>query len=267
MTTAQTYYQQGDLIAAIDAIASELRGEPGNGGKRAFYAELLCLRGDLERADRQLDTLLSLEPGAALTIATWRQLIHAAQARQDVFTNGRVPEIVDAPSTRVQGLLEILVALREGRAADAASRARALEEARLPCPAVVNDKPVQDVRDLDDLCAGVLEVLATNGKYFWVDQECVVSLTFHPAERPLDLLWRKASLVLTSGTEGDVFIPAVYATRTLDQAALLGRSTDWDEAGGLVRGIGQRTWLVGDDALPLADIQTLVMAPATVEAV
>ena len=255
--SAQLQYQNGDLQAAAIASAEELRNSPTDLGKRAFFAELLCLQSEFERADRQLETLLSLDPRSVVTVGTWRQLLRAATARQDVFRRGALPEVVDSMSPRIKTLLEILVAVREERFSEAAAKAEELESARAPLPCRVNGEPVEDLRDADDLSAGVLEVLATNGKYFWIDMEKIVSLQFQAPERPLDLLWRRAEIVLVSGTEGQVLVPAVYATATEDPAALLGRKTDWLDNDGLVRGVGQRLWLIGDEACPLTELETV----------
>src|SRR5690625_2985708 len=237
MTTAQTYYRNGDLHAALGAIAEELRRTPQDAAKRAFFIELLCLRGDFEKAERQLQTLLSLAPDTLITVGTWRQLIHAAQARRDVFEQGRVPDFIGGPSERLSQHLELLVALRDGNPIRAAELVERLEAQRTPQPMRVNDRMVADLRDPDDLCAGILEVLATNGKYFWVEFGQIVELAFEPPERPLDLLWRKARIVLNTGSEGEVFIPAIYPTAGDDAAAWLGRHTDWRGEDGVVRGI------------------------------
>lgn len=265
MTPAQTHYHNGDLDAALDAIAEELRRAPQDAAKRAFFVELLCLRGDFEKAERQLQTLLSLAPDTLITVGTWRQLIHAAQARRDVFEQGRVPDFVDGPSERLTQHLELLVALRDGKPTRAAELAEQLETQRAPQPMLINGRTVADVRDPDDLTAGILEVLATNGKYFWVDFGQIVELAFEPPARPLDLLWRKARIVLNTGTEGEVFIPAIYPTLEDDAETWLGRRTDWRDEGGVVRGIGQRLWLVGDDALPLTEITMVAAVPTTAD--
>jgi type VI secretion system protein ImpE len=65
---------------------------------------------------------------------------------------------------------------------------------------------------------------------------------------------------VADGPDGDVYIPATYAT--LDQAAddslLLGRSTDWTgPEGGPVRGLGLRVFLVGDDAVTIMEMSSI----------
>jgi len=257
MTTSTEYYKKGMLSEAISELGRELSEKPNDAVKRAFLAELLCISGDLERADAQLDVLVTLEPEKALTIGTWRQLIRAAKTRKEVYNNGRMPDVVDEPTDRIQGLLSMHLSLRESDDKAVSQQTIELENNREACIATVNGKIVDDLRDLDDLCAGVLEVMATNGLYYWVDFAQISSLEFEAPQRPLDLLWRKASIVLHKGTEGEVFIPTIYATPTDDSDALLGRKTDWLEEGGLVRGVGLRNLLAGDEVLPILDIESI----------
>ena len=54
-------------------------------------------------------------------------------------------------------------------------------------------------------------------------------------------------------------MPALYdAAAAPDDALRLGRATDWsDEAP--VRGLGQRTFLAGDRAVPIGGLRSLVL--------
>jgi len=266
MTTAIEYYQEGNLTAAIEAIADEIRNEPNNANKRAFLVELLCFQGDFERADKQLNTLVTLETQAALMVGTWRQLIRAAQLRQDVYDSGCIPDVIEVPTPAIENALALSVALRDDKATDITALIAGIDEKAVAAQYRINDNNVQDWRDLDDMNASILEVLASNGKYFWVDFSQVVELQFSAPERPLDLLWRKANITLTNGTEGEVFIPAMYPlAEDSDDATKLGRKTQWVEHNGLVRGQGLRTWLVGDEALSIMEFETM-SNPALLEA-
>jgi type VI secretion system protein ImpE len=73
-------------------------------------------------------------------------------------------------------------------------------------------------------------------------------------------MWRRASMSVNQGPDGDVYIPAVYAAPegTADESLLLGRSTDWvGPEDGPVRGLGQRTFLVGEEAAAIMELKTL----------
>ena len=86
-----------------------------------------------------------------------------------------------------------------------------------------------DFRDVDDLYAGFFEILTTTGKYFWIPTERVASLEFHPPRRPRDLAWRRATISVTDGPDGEVYLPAIYDCAEPDLAddLRLGQATDW----------------------------------------
>lgn len=259
--SAADLYLEGNLSAAIDAISEEIRDEPNSASKRAFLVELLCFAGDFERADKQLNTLVSLDAKAALTASTWRQLVRAAQTRRDVFENSCVPELIDAPTPGVQRSLSLLVALQEKNTIEIEKLTATIDtenKSDNKNTLLINQREVSDWRDLDDLQAGILEVLASNGKYFWVDFSQVIELSFSAPERPIDLLWRKATIMLTNGTEGEVFIPAMYPSLGEDDEGIkLGKRTEWQNERGLIRGRGLRTWLVGDEAQTIMEIESI----------
>ena len=60
------------------------------------------------------------------------------------------------------------------------------------------------------------------------------------------------------GPDGEVYLPALYPdshTSTEDQVRL-GRVTRWaDEDSALPRGLGQRMYLMGDDAVGIGDLK------------
>ncbi len=155
------------------------------------------------------------------------------------------------------------MALRAGDLAGAAAKASEAEGVRPRVPGAAGGAAFDDFRDADDLCAGFFEVLTTTGKYFWVPTERVETVEFHPPKRPRDLFWRRASMSVRAGPDGDVYIPAIYGS---DDPALgdefrLGRATDWlEEGGGPVRGVGQRVFLVGQDAISIMDLTELSFA-------
>jgi type VI secretion system protein ImpE len=64
---------------------------------------------------------------------------------------------------------------------------------------------------------------------------------------------------VTDGPDGEVYLPAVYATdEQVGDPFRLGRETDWRQMqDGPVRGIGQRLFLIGEDALPIMDLHTI----------
>ena len=147
--------------------------------------------------------------------------------------------------------------MREGAFDEAVSKLAEAEEKRTKVSGVCDGQKFDDFRDLDDLCASYLEVLTSNGKYYWIPIDRVQEMEFRPPERPKDLLWRRVNMAVADGPEGEVFIPAVYAATQQhgDEQLKLGRGTSWlEEEGQPVRGLGQRTFLIGEEDKPVMQI-------------
>ncbi len=254
--TAAALFRAGKLDDAVATAQAALRKAPTDLNARVLLGELLAFTGNLERADVVLDAASAIDPTTALVVAEFRQLIRADMARRQLFRDGRVPEFLADPTEVQQLQLAALVALRAGDTAEAARQAEAAEAARPRAPGKHGDAAFDDLRDADDLLAGSFEVLTTTGKYFWIPTERVVTLEFHAPKRPRDLLWRRASMSVAAGPDGEVYLPAIYISDDpLTDALRLGRETDWRQAdGGPVRGAGQRLFIVGEDAVAMMDL-------------
>ncbi len=251
---AKELYDSGKLDEAIEASLERVKAAPTDSKARAFLSELLCFAGDLERADKQLDILVMQEPDALLNIALLRQLIRGETARREVFREGRSPEFAAEPTAAQKLQLQALAALREANGAEAAKLLTQAEEARPEVKGTHNGEAFEDLRDLDDAVSGSIEIVTGNGTYYWVAWEQLESVEFRAPEMARDLLWRSAAVSVRDGMDGEVYIPVNYVDTHAsgDDALRLGRATDWNETPeGPVRGVGQRTLLVGDADLPI----------------
>ena len=257
--TAAELFRAGDLAGAIAAAQAVVRKAPTDLDTRVLLAEFLVFSGNPERADVLLDAASTIDPTTAVVVAEFRQLIRADMARRQLFRDGRVPEFLSDPTETQRIQLQALVALRAGDTAEASRLAALAEETRPRVPGVHGDKPFDDIRDADDLLAGTVEVLTTTVKYYWIPMERLVSAEFHPPKRPRDLIWRRVSMSVADGPDGDVYLPVIYAASDATSDSLkLGRETDWtDPDAGPVRGIGQRVFLLGEDDVAIMDLGEL----------
>jgi type VI secretion system protein ImpE len=263
---ADELFKEGRLREAVSAALAGVREHPTDTARRLFLAELLSFSGELERADNQLDALTSLDPTLLPLVHSFRQLIRAEQARQEFFAQGRMPEFLDTPDEVVRLLLEGSIAIREGATPEATRLLSQAEEARPALAGVCNGQPFRDFRDLDDLCSGILEILAANGQYYWVPMERIESLEFRKPARPRDLLWRRTHLIIRDGPDLEAVCPVIYAgaAAEADDPHRLGRATTWRGGDGTpVRGVGQRTFLVGEEAIPILEIEAVAFRPPT----
>ena len=256
-------FRGGHLMEAVTAAGAALKAAPADLGARVLLAEMLLFTGNVERADVILDAAADIAPDAAVVIAEFRQLLRAEMARRQLFRDGRVPEFLGDPPPACAATLAALVALQTGDEAEAARCAARAEAERPRMPGRLDGAAFDDLRDVDDLCCAHFEVLTTTGKYFWIPVERVESVEFHPPKRPRDLYWRRASMAVHDGPDGDVYLPAIYATddASLPEALRLGRATDW-RGTDLVRGAGQRVFLVGEEARSLMELGALEFGPA-----
>ena len=91
----------------------------------------------------------------------------------------------------------------------------------------------------------------------------LVSLETKPLSCARDLLWRPARLAVRDGPAGEVYLPAIYVPDAShapgsEDAMRLGRRTEWLEAPGApVRGLGLRSFLVGEDDVPIHELGRL----------
>lgn len=258
--SARGHFEAGKLKDAIQTLNAEVRAKPADVDLRGFLAELLCFDDNLERADKMLDLMGTQDPAAALGLSLFRQQIRAEMARREFFGEGRVPEFLGDPPDHLKLHLEASLAIREGEMATAAKLLEDAEEQRPKVAGLCNGEEFDDMRDVDDMTAGFFEVLTSTGKYYWIPTERIASVEMHRPERPRDLIWRRAAMDVSEGPDGEVFLPVIYVTPDLDvdERTKLGRVTDYAGGDGEpVRGIGQRTFLIGDEAMPILEIQSL----------
>ncbi len=263
--SAKEHFEAGRLADAIDELTRDVRQHPTDVSRRGFLSELLCFAGEMERVDAQLDVIQKQDTKTALGVALFRQLVRGETARRQFYREGRLPEFLDRPPPHVQLHLEASIHLREGNAAEAARLLEEAEAARPRVAGVSDGRAFEDMRDMDDVCSCVFEVLTSTGKYYWVPMESVEIIEFRKPERPRDLCWRRAHMVVAGGPDGEVFLPAIYAAAAAasDDRVRLGRVTEWTGGEGVpVQGAGLRSYLVGEEGMSIMELGTVKFARA-----
>jgi type VI secretion system protein ImpE len=256
-------FQAGKLTESIQAALDAVKKHPTDTDRRGHLIELLCFAGDMERADKQLETIGQQDPQAQMGVSMLRQLVRAENSRQQFYQEGRLPEFLGEPSEVLKLHLEASISVREGNPAAATTKLAEAEAKRVHVRGKCNGEAFDDLRDLDDLCASFFEVLTSTGKYYWVPMERVEFMEFRAPERPKDLLWRRCNMKVHDGPEGEVFIPSLYpgTHRSTDDQLRIGRGTQWiDESSAPVRGVGQRVYLVGNADIPIMQLKEIQMS-------
>jgi type VI secretion system protein ImpE len=245
----------GRLSDAIEAATGRVRTAPADHAARTTLAELLCLNGAFDRAEAQLAIVSQQSVDRPVAIARLRHLIRAAIAREAWFNDAAAPALISAPTPLQRVAIDLALAQRAGDATEAASLLAKAEELRPVIAGTADGEAFDDWRDVDDRSAWFLEVLTHDGGYLWVDPATVAALHFSPAVRPIDLLWREARMSLHDGREAEIVIPAQYVSAAANDAQRLAQVTEWtDLPGDAAAGMGQRLWLLGDDARGVLEI-------------
>jgi type VI secretion system protein ImpE len=226
--TAKEFYRAGQLNAAVQALAAELRDNPTDTQRRIFLFELLSFAGEYDRAEKHLDVLAQAGPDALTGTLLYRAAMAGERSRHDLFAKKDYP----------------------GAAADHA------------ISGTLNGKPFTSLEDADPRIGPRLEVFAA-GQYMWLPLWQMASIEMEAPKRLRDLLWIPA-LVRTGpafkGQElGEVMLPVLspFSSRHADDAVRLGRATVWVEEDGEPVPFGMKTLLVDGEDVPILEIRRL----------
>lgn len=263
---AREHLKAGKLNDAVAVAVEDVKARPGDVASRFYFAEMLLLSGDLDRADVQFDTVSQQDPKQALLTSLLRQLLRAEKARRQFYDEGRLPEFLDQPSLDLRLRLEASILIRQGNPREAADLLEKAEAGRPRLSGVLNGKEFDDFRDLDDLTASFLEVLTSNGKYYWVPLEQVESVEFQAPTQLYEIVWRAARMSVRNGPDAVVYLPVLYigSHASVEDVIRLGRRTEWrGEESAPVRGLGQRTFLAGEMDLAILEVHKLNLSPVS----
>jgi type VI secretion system protein ImpE len=266
MSAVDQHLSTGNLAGAIDAATAAARSSPLAPEHRLVLAELLCFRGEFDRADKLVDAAMQMRSGPAPGLILFRQLLRGEVARQQFYDEGRVPEFRWEPGELERAALEAAVELRGGNVAAAAQVLQSAEE-RSPSSRrgsitlrTGESKTFDGFRDLDDLEAHVVTAYAMNGKFFLFPWSRVKRLVFNDATTLRDRLWRAVTATFSDGEEAQAFVPCLYAGtwRESDDALRVGQGSDWRTLdGGITRGVGLRMFLAGEETPTILDLKEI----------
>jgi type VI secretion system protein ImpE len=231
--SVQELFKAGKLDEAIAALGVEVRDHPTDVRRRTFLFELLCFKGDYDRAEKHLNLLADASPDARVGAMLYFSALHGERTRRDLF------EKKDYPVT---------------------------PETETPRGGTLNGKPFEILEDADPRIGSRLELFAA-GAYLWIPFEHIESIEIEAPKRLRDLLWAPA--LVRTGPKfkdkelGEVLLPvlAPFSGRHADDNVKLGRATEWVEVEGMSVPYGQRMFSVDDEDVPLLDIRKIEFTP------
>jgi len=250
MNEAKAQLDAGNLNEAIEAALSAVKSKPTDTAARIFLFELACFAGDYDRAEKQLDVIGHQDMTAMIGSQIFRQNLKAERDRLRLFSDSQMPEFLMPPPKYVEDLFTANNRLREGNTDEARAILDKVEEDRPAFACKINGEDFEDFRDYNDSTCCVFETIVKE-KYAWIPFEQVQKIEFTAPKTLRDLFWVQANVEMTNGTNGEMFIPALYANswRSDNDQVRLGRMTDWRDAGSeILVGEGMRLfWFGGQD--------------------
>jgi type VI secretion system protein ImpE len=226
---ALSLYRAGELQAAIDALGVELKKQPLDAKRRTFLFELLCFKGEYDRAEKHLDILSDANQQAAAGAMLYRSALHAERERQDMFARGALPQGSAHPSPSGE----------------------------------LNGEKFSGLADADPRIGAHLEVFIA-GSYTWIPFAYIEAIETEPPKRLRDLLWLPAVLHATAEFRlqdlGEILLPVIapLSWKSSEDAVRLGRTTVWNDDPEYEQlPSGQKLLLFGNEEQPFLEMRKL----------
>ncbi|WP_062064917.1 type VI secretion system accessory protein TagJ [Cellvibrio sp. OA-2007] len=247
------------IAVQIEQLYADIRNHPGKVEYRIHLAQLLMVNGQWNKALQQLQTAAQLDTKAAAMAQSYRALIQAETAREQVFQGLVNPQHISSPDDWEILLAESLVA-RAHHQLDAAEKF--LQQAFNDAPAcafTIDGSAAAWIADGDSRLGPVCEVFI-NGQYFWIPFNKIHQITIEAPQDLRDLVWIPATITLTDFSRHFGFLPSRYPlsyAQANDQLSLASL-TEWaaiDEHSWA--GLGQKILVTNHGEYPLLAVRTL----------
>ena len=215
------------LKAAIELVAEDLRNHPADVRSRTFLFELLCFAGEWARAEKQLEIMRHQNADSEIGVQVYANAIKAERARRLVLEEGVHPHFFMYPP----GYVDLqLGALAEIRTSHGQHGHEAYLRAQSQWPTIrgkINGKEFNGLRDCNDLLGPILEIIVRD-QYAWLPMEQISKIELGSPTKLRDSIWVSAQIEMINGTQGRMFIPALYAGSSSHSSGdiQLGRKTD-----------------------------------------
>jgi type VI secretion system protein ImpE len=248
----------GKLGEARKQLTEELKGSPGDLGRRTLLFQVLSFCGEWDKAERHLETISTQDPTRETGVSVYRDMIRAEKERLDVRRRNRQASFLPEPPPYRKFHDEAWQKLAAGEIAQATELFEEVEAQRPMVSGTVNGQEFTGVSDTDSLLFPFLEAFV-HERYVLVPFESIRELVISPPTTLFDLLWVPALVTTWEGLTMNCHLPVLYPESFLheDDRVKLGRVTDWASLGGgpLAKGMGQHVFRVGNEDIALLEIR------------
>lgn len=260
---AEQLVREGRLGDALTSLQNDIRKDPSSAKLRIFLFQLLCVRGEWDRAMNQLGVAKELDAAAVIMAQVCGQAIQCEALRDAVFKGARTPLVFGEPADWVGKLLHAVKLLADGHPAQAADmRAEALEDAPATS-GTIDGEAFEWIADADVRLGPIVEAII-DGKYYWVPLHNVRRLKIEAPVDLRDVVWSPAEFLWTNGGTAVALLPVRYpgTENAPDEAIQLARKTEFDEIDEQTFiGRGQRMLATDQAEYPILSTREIVLGP------
>ncbi len=258
---AEAMLKDGDLDGALKGLTEQVRSNPADPKLRVFLFQLLCVRGEWERALNQLNVAAEMDPRNLMMAQMCRAALQCEVLRARIFAGQRTPLILGEPEEWVGLMIQAAQSVASGEpAAGAKLREQALEQA--PATAgFIDGEAFEWIADADSRLGPILEVII-DGRYYWAPMHRFSRIDIEPPADLRDVVWLPARFTFTNGGDTVGLIPTRYpGSESCDDGAVrLGRKTVWEDRGeDCFAGLGQRLLATDVGEHPIMAVRSILI--------
>ena len=262
MSEAVEHLKAGNLDEAYKALTASIRKSPADSKLRVFLFQLLCIRGEWDRALTQLKVCGEMAPDTMPMVQSYREAIACEMVREKVFAGETAPLVFGEPAQWVALMIQALGPLAQGDAARQQNCARRRLKPRQAKAARQMASRFDWVADADMRLGPMLE-LVMNGRYYWAPFSTIKRMTFDEPEDLRDRVWTPVEITWVNGGDVVGFVPTRYPGSAASGRAglMMATETDWVDAGAeTYLGLGQRLFATNNDDLALMDLRSISLS-------
>lgn len=249
-----------ELEAAYEALQKAVHDTPENVELQALLFELLSIMGNWQQALMQLNKLTGLSEESFLSVQTYRGLVKAETARNEVFSGRRDPLFFAEGHDWLDALINSLEPAVYVHGSEPHERILSALEQAAPRSGSIDDQSFSWISDADMRLGPVFEIMC-NGKYYWAPFDIVSEITFSEPLYLRDLVWLPVAIRWANNQDCVGFMPSRYPglATVSDPQSALARKTDWTDRGDhFYIGSGQRMFTTENAEYPLLQIRKIV---------
>lgn len=257
---SENLLRAGKLSEARRQTIEKVKANPCDLSNRFLLFHILAFLGEWDKAEKHLDAMVAQTPSYEIGIEIFKSLITAERQRQRLWLDGGVPGFLPEAPSWLQHYLDARQALRGGRTEDAKRIFTDITETLLPVCGKFRNEDFIGFYDTDSSLAFFVEAFVFD-KYVWIPVSQLRELSVDAPKKLSDLLWASAHLTTWEGLTLNCRLPVLYpgSYQHPDDRVKLGRMTDWNDLGnGLVRGVGQHVFALGEKDVAILELGEVI---------